>query len=224
MLVDIEADFIEETNFRLDLNVIFNPLAITRGGITRADFYVGSTGAEVTLQFDDHDIKDYTKDMTISAEYAISNRRRRASSLKLSPGVKGSIAKESGEVKLGEISLKRNEERNFEVRFASAERLLASVHIGSLVKWVLNLPRTEQVVRDFLFGNLYLFGICEFTESQIRGSVSVRPSDVLFFDNERRVLSKRKSIVMLFELWKRGVIVENRNGISLEFAASRNDD
>jgi hypothetical protein len=221
VLVDIEADFVKQTNFRLDLNVIFNPLAITRRGITQADFYVGSTGAEITLQFDGYTIKDYTKNMTILAEHANSSTRRRISSLKISPGVKTSSGAVSSEVKLGDISLERDEEKKFEVRFSCAECFLTSACMGSLVKWGLNLPRGEKVFRDFLFGNLYLFGDCDFTSSEICGSVSVRPSDVLFFDNERRVMSKLKSISMLYVLYKRGVSVGNRDGIFLNFAASK---
>lgn len=88
VLLDFDADGDSDGNLRLDLNVIFKPLAVRRGTATRADYYVGSTGAEVSLQAFSGSVVDYTPSATINVDYSNATTRTRSHSLQITPSVK----------------------------------------------------------------------------------------------------------------------------------------
>ena len=76
------------------------------------------------------------------------------------------------------------------------------------------------MVRDFIAGNLRLFGICE-CSSSISGKIYVRPSDIRFFDNKRKPLSKVGSLMMRYVLHKRGYSIRGKQGIGVSFEEAR---
>src|SRR5207244_10636087 len=58
--LDLEPDFLDAKTIRIDLNVIFRPVPVTRPGVTIKDYYVGSTGARVVFETVDGKVKKYT--------------------------------------------------------------------------------------------------------------------------------------------------------------------
>ncbi len=50
LFLDLEPDFLDEKTIRIDLNIVFWPISITRGWVQTKDYYVGSTGARVVFE------------------------------------------------------------------------------------------------------------------------------------------------------------------------------
>ena len=208
VLLDLEPDFLDEKLLRLDLNIVFNPIAVRREMIVEEDYYIGSTGARIVLEVDNGVVRDYTPSQSLDVHYKNITNHKRISKLELKPSIKSLSA--------GSITFEANVERIFEADFSGGERTLIPSFQHNVVIWYLEMPRGEKVVRDFLAGNVRLFGVCEFS-SRISGKIRVRPSDIRFFDSERRPLSKRASIMMRYVLHKRGFKIRGNKGIQVVF-------
>lgn len=221
VLLEIEPDVKENGDIRLDLNVAFSAIAVRQFGRSKSNYYIGCTGGEITVEVENAKIASFTADHVIKTEHVVSSKRHRVSDVKISPGFKEKVGPSSSEIALGDIELKGDEERKFETRFSCAERDLATVYLGNSVQWTLHIPRTEHLIRDYLLGNLLLFAECPWERARLFGKVDARPSDVRFFDSERRILSNKKAIMMRFVLWKRKIDVPDGNGISVSFSASK---
>jgi hypothetical protein len=206
LLLDFDADLEDDETLRIDLNVVFNPIPIRRGRITSADYYIGSTGAEISLKAISGTIQQYTTGAKLDVHYSSTTTRLRKVSLILKTNVG-----------FGSINHDATEERSFTSTFASEERYLAPVHMGDTIKWVINLPRGEKAIRDFLIGNLYLFAMCAWSSQSKSGWVSIRPADIRFFDSKRRPLNSMNSLLMWYVLWKQGLKIENSNGFKVHF-------
>lgn len=222
LLLDFEADREDESTLRLDLNVVFNPVAIRRGTITRVDYHVGTTGAEITLEARDGSISGYTPPVALTVKYSNSTTLKRKAALKLTPSVKSKGGKKELEVNLGSIDLDSAAERVYAAEFASEERYLATVFTGDAIKWTIALPRGEKVIRDFLIGNLYLFAKCGWAQPPRAGRVVLRTTDFRFFDEHRKPLSAIRSLLMHFALWRKGIRFENKDGFQMDFEEVEN--
>ena len=201
VFLDLEPDFIDENTIRLDIDVVFRPIPIRRGILQSRDYYVGSTGARIVFETFLGRVKDYTRGTALKVDYENTYTRRRSSAAKLAPTV------EVGEVKIagGEVTFEKNTERSFTTRFAGAERNLSDAYFNYGVEWEVKLPE-HQLIRDYLMGNLILFVESSWDVGRKEGRIEVRPSDVLFFDSDRRVnAEKKKAITMRFALWKKGI-------------------
>jgi hypothetical protein len=217
VLLDFKADLEDDRTLRLDLNIVFNPLAVRRGKITAVDYYVGSTGVEVSLDVHEGKVSQYTGEATLEINYSHSTTVKRKSALSLAPGIKTKRGDWEMDAKLGKISHEASDAHDFTAKFTCKERLLAPVHMGNEVKWRLMLPRGGQVISDFLTGNLYLFAKCFWARTPKSGCIMIRPSDVRFFDDQRRPIGRTRSLIMKYVLWRRGVKLENRDGFLTEF-------
>jgi hypothetical protein len=205
IFLDLEPDYIDEKTLRIDLNVVFRPIVIRRGKVQRRDYYVGSTGARVIFDAFLGKVRKYTPGAPLKVDYENSYRRGQNVTVKLAPHIDG------GDVKadLGEIAFTKDSERSFTTRFSGTERLLSDVFYGNGVEWELKLPE-GQVLRDYLLGNLFLYVESSWDVAAREGVIEVRPSDILFFDSERRVIaSGLKAVVMLFVLWRRGIEIKH---------------
>lgn len=121
---------------------------------------------------------------------------------------------ESGDnlsVEVGEIAFDKNIERTFTTKFSGAERVLSDIDLGYGVEWEVKLPE-GQLIRDYLIGNLFLYVESSWDGHIKEGPIEVRPSDVLFFDSERRIIADRiKAIAMRYALWKKGIRLSGKN-------------
>ncbi len=102
-------------------------------------------------------------------------------------------------------------------RFACRARDLNPILRGKSIKWMLTLPRDENIVRDFLIGNLYLFVTCTWQNNKKSGYIHIRPSDIRFFDSDYKPIEKHASMLMQLILWREGVKLENCDGFSISF-------
>lgn len=218
VLLDLEVDVIADKLLQFDLNIVFNPLPIRRGILTKEDFYVGSSGAQVLVQAHKGHVKDYTPAVELAVNYTNSTTRRRNATLCIKPSAKLRGKNITVDVTPPSITLQADSERTFSASFQGAERTLAPVYLSNAVRWDIALPRGSKVVRDFLIGNLYLFARLEWESTPASGFIQLRPSDVRFFDSKREPLPKRNSVRMAFELWKAGVRLDYKNGFEIVFS------
>ncbi len=217
ILLDLEADSKRSNTLNFHLNIVFNPISIRRGHLTRADFYIGSTGGEIVVDIANGIITDYTNSQTLNVNYSNTTTRRQTSALCLAPSLQSRENGAEFELKAGSVTFDVNSERTLSASFSGSERFLVAMLMDNTLKWVISLPRGEQVVRDFLIGNLYLHAECAWRGECRKGRIAVRPSDVRFFDADRRPLGPKHSLLMQFALWRKGIRVLNKDGFELNF-------
>lgn len=224
MLFELEVDELAEKSLRFDLNVIFKPIRVPRGNLPRADWYIGSTGAEIYLEaFGGIVGENHTKGKPLQVNYKSTETWERKSAFTLAPEINIKSTSASAKAKLGDIVFKANSERRFESSFTCEERVLAHIHMENSVRWNIDLPKGGKAVRDFLFGNLYLRAECAWHDGPCHGRVTVRPSDIRFFDEERhaRPMGYLANLSMRFTLFRRGTKIENLNGLTIKFTDSQ---
>ena len=217
VLLDLEADRLDEGALRLDLNIVFNPVPVRRGKIMRYDFYIGSTGAEISIEAAAGRVLDHTQPAVLEVNYSNSSTRTRKAALTLKPALKAKTGGSDIDASLGSIARESGQERSFTAEFACEERVLGVRVFDDQILWTITLPRRESVISDFLAGNLYLFAECKWFGLPRAGTVSVRPSDVRFFDDNRKALGKVRSLIMACRTWTDGVKIQNSDGVSMNF-------
>jgi hypothetical protein len=212
LFLELEPDFLDENTIRIDLNVVFRPIPIRRGSLQTKDYYVGSTGARVLFETFDGKVKDYTKGSALKVNYESSYSRSRESDAELSPEVGGKNASLS----IGEVSFSRGVKRTFKTSFSGNERVLSDIDLGYGVEWELKLPR-GQAIRDYLIGNLFLYVESSWDCKNKGGRIVLRPSDILFFDSERRTIGDGiRALAMRFVLWRQGIRL-NSKSVAINF-------
>lgn len=217
LFLDLEPDFLDDNTIRMDLNVVFRPIPIRRGSVQTRDYYVGSTGARVVFEAFLGRVKNYTRATSLKVDYENTYRRSRQTSVKISPKIESDS---KVKVELGEATFDKNIERSFTTRFSGAERTLSDVNFGYGVEWEVKLPE-GQLIRDYLIGNLFLYVEASWDVDSKEGSVEVRPSDVLFFDSDRRIVGDRvKALAMRYVLWKQGIKL-NRDTLVINFREAK---
>jgi hypothetical protein len=218
LMLDIEPDFVDDNKIHLDLNIIFRSIPVTIGGLQSRDYYVGSTGARVTFKAIGGEVKKYTGPMTLTVDYEKTFTRARQSGVKVSPAVESS---QGLKVNIGDITFQKDAERTFSFKFSSSERSLAPVCMRDSVEWEIALPKGEKAIRDYLFGNIYLFVDSEWSCEHKTGKIVARPSDILFFDSERRAIGGPKvGLTMRYHLWKQGIKVRKED-LEINFKETR---
>lgn len=217
LFLDLEPDFLDDNTIRMDLNVVFRPIPIRRGLLQTRDYYVGSTGARVVFEAFRGRVNSHTRATSLKVDYENTYRRSRQTSVKLAPNIESGSKVNVG---LGETTFDKNIESAFTTRFSSAERTLSDVNFGYGVEWEVKLP-DGQLIRDYLIGNLFLYVEASWDADSKEGSVEVRPSDVLFFDSNRRIVGDRvKALAMRYVLWKQGVKL-NRDTLVINFREAK---
>lgn len=217
LLLDLEADATTNRGIRLDLDVVFCPIPIRHGVLNRSDFYVGSTGAEVTVVAERGQVHEHTGPETLVVNYSNKTTQVRSADLDLAPELEAESGGAKAKASLGSIKRQQSDSREFTASFQSEERRLAPMHLHNSVKWTITQPRGEKAVRDFLLGNLYLNATCRWAGQARSGAVEVRPSDVRFFTSDRRPVSWLRSVFMQAVLWSEGISVDNRDGFRIAF-------
>jgi hypothetical protein len=217
LFLDMEPDFLDEKTIRIDLNIVFRPIPVKRGWVQTKDYYVGSTGARVVFEAIDGEVKNYTRAAAITIDYENTYKRSRKTEVKLSPKLEGAA---DTKVEFGEISFGKDVERSFTSKFSGSERMLSDINLGHGVEWELTLPE-GQAIRDYLIGNLFLYVECSWDHDPKRGSIKLRPSNVLFFDENRRVIADpTKALLMRFALYKLGTKL-NRDELTIDFEETK---
>jgi hypothetical protein len=216
VFLDLNPDFLDDKTMRIDLEIAFNPIPIKRGWLRKKDYYVGSTGARVTFEAIGGRVRDYTRGTFFKVDYENTYKRSQHSAVKMAPKIE---VEPSTKIELGEVSLDKDEERTYVAKFSGSERMLSDVNLGNRIEWELAIP-PGQVLRQYLMGNLYLYVESVWDKDTTQGRVILRPSDISFFDSQRRLISGVKTgLAMLYKLYQKGIKV-NKENVEVNFTES----
>src|SRR5262245_32601932 len=160
LLLDLDADMDTEGATIIDLDVAFNARPIPCGVMRTVDFYVGSTGALISVTAIKGSITSHTGPATLGVKYANSRTTKRNTSVSFSPKLKATQGHSQQEVSGFAINRDVSDAFSFKAEFASEERYLATKRFDDSIEWSIQMPRGEKIVRDYLFGNLYLSATC----------------------------------------------------------------
>lgn len=220
LLVDVDADALSEEIVNLSFNLVFSPKAVRRRGIVEADYYIGSTGAELHLRPSKGRIISYTKSQAIDVNYSNSSRRTRKWSVIIEPKASASVPSAEVGGSVGAAECSAGSEQEIRSSFCSSERILETEYANPEVKWIFALPRRENVIRDYLQGNWHLFAECESLKKGIEARLELRVSDIRFFGADRKPLGPFTSLLMRYELWCDGIHILSQAPESMKFKIS----
>ncbi len=223
LLLGLNAKLLENDCLQLLLNLVFRPIGLRRGAITPSDYYVATTGAFVSLVAPQAGLLNYTTESRIVVEYDVGLERDIEHTHKLSPDLNTKVGSVDLAIKPGSVTHRATDTRSSRAKFASTEMLLVPVDLGDSIEWRIDSHRAEKAIRDFLTGNVHLEAKFRWRTAPKSGSAEARPTDISFFDNERRRLSRRASILMRYILWRRNITIANPDGIRVNFAERKDD-
>jgi hypothetical protein len=216
VLLDMCPDVPGTNRLRLDLNVIFSPIPVRHGLTQRADYWVAPTTVRVELVTKAATIGDHTEAIPLKATYKNSFSRAQSQTIKLSPSMQ--IPTPAGPISASasEFSYQSQKQYTFETSYSGSEFVLTPTSYGDRIRWELVIPRGQKIIRDFLAGNLYLYGECDWTSLPLDGHIEVVP-DVRFFSPERHPLGQMQSLAMQLILWSKRIRILNRDGFITNF-------
>lgn len=197
IFLDLEAHYPDDNTIDLDLNIVFRPIAVKHGVLEKKYFYIGSTGARVGFEATDGQVKNYTRGTPFSVEYESTKTRSRGTAFKISPAL------ETGGVKaeVFETTVEKNNQSTSSAKFSGFELALTTTDLRHGVEWTY-IPPPGRVIGDYLEGNLDLHVEAFWKDIAKSGTIEWSPSDVRFFDSERRIIGSKphKAFLMLYIL------------------------
>ncbi len=221
LFLDCEFDALDDERLKLDLDIAFSPIIIRRGMLERADFYVGSTGAIVEVSAPLGAVRECTPSVAMPVDYSNSVKYVRQSSVEVKPEIEAEDGQVKAKGSLGSARLEAGVERTYTSSYTGAERTLQVVDLGNTVRWIVSLPRGEKVVMDFLAGNLYLYAVLEWHDGGGQGTIVARPSDIRFFDRDKRPIDRIGTYGMALALWLRRRRARHPDGLEVSFVVER---
>ena len=212
ILLDVIAKQVQEQALILELDVVFQSIAITRGVLLPANYYIGIMAAQVHIRGTEADLLDYTKSASLSVEYDITTGSENGEGQKISPEAKvGDV-----DLKVGEVESSTKKTQSSTAKFVSQELLLVATAFPDAIRWNIDTHRAGKIVRDFFIGNQPLQATFKWKCTSRSGEIQLVP-EIRFFDPNKRPLSRRASILMRFVLWRRGIRLANERGLQLSF-------
>jgi hypothetical protein len=204
VLLDVTTKRQARDSVAFQLNVIFQSIGISRGLAVKSRFYIGTTGAEITMTATDAEVLDYTKSSTISVEYGRTEQVEDTTGIRLGPELESKPVK----LKVGTVDTKVKETSGSSAKYSADEALLVATVLSDTIRWNIDTHRGQKVVRDFLIGNRFLSATFRWKNNSRVGSIKIRP-DIRFFGPDKRPLSPQASLMMRFVLWQRKISLEN---------------
>lgn len=202
LFLDLEPDFPDDKTLRVDLNIVFRPIPVKRGRIQKKDYYIGSTGARVLFETFGGKVTKYSRATALKVDYETTYKRSRQAAVKISPKLESDSV---GKLELGEVTFDKDVERSFTTKFSGSEQMLSDLDMGYAVEWEIAGP-DRGAIRDYFMGNLFLFVESSWDSKKREGRIVLRPSDVIFFDSQRKRIGEgMKAILMRLVLWRKGI-------------------
>jgi hypothetical protein len=221
VLFKFEPDLISAKTLRIDLNVAFRPVPIKREEQKRIYFQVGCTGALISLRADNAAIKDYTPDTTLDVKYTNTVTRKRNFAMSLSPAIKTENGADKAELSIGSVTREAGEDRTFTSAFKNTERDLVAIDLHDGIEWILDMPKGNMVIRDYLTGHLHLFAEFKCNNLVKSGIIAIRPKNVQFYSGKNAALGDLRSFIMEYVLWRKEIKGINRDGTKIKFKEIR---
>lgn len=216
VFLDLSPDFLDDKTIRIDLNIVFRPIPVKRGWLQRKDYYVGSTGARLIFETVGGRVTNYTRATSFKVDYENTYKRSQQSAVKITPKIDTGV---DSSVEFGEISINKDEERTYTAKFSGSERMLIDINLETGVEWEIAIP-PGQVLREYLIGNLYLYVESMWVNHLKQGRITLRPSDISFFDSQRRLIPGVKTaLAMLYKLYQKGIRI-NKEDVVVNFTES----
>jgi hypothetical protein len=216
LLIDLKTRVVSEISSRFDLILIFRSVAIRRGIITPSDYYVGTTGASIVLKAFNGDVVEYSGSSKLAVEHEVTIGKESSTGAKLTPELKMKVGANELETRIGSTEAAQKDTATLHIKFSSEEMPLVALNLKDAVEWQIDTHRGEKAIRDFLVGTVQLYAVFHWATLTKAGRLRANPTDILFFDRNRRPLSRRSSLLMLWVLWKRGIKIDT--GVDVSFS------
>jgi len=223
LLVNLDVDETETETYALAFDLIFDPKPVQRRTVVTADYYVGSTGAELWVEPSTGKIQHFTQSRSFEVDYTSQSERQQRRAATFKPRLELSAGEAGASAEAGGFEIAAGSARSEAASFRSEERDLVAVFLDPELKWVLQLPRGERAVRDYLQGNLRLDAEIVPVDGRAGGTIRLRPSDIRFFGPDRRPLNFWASMAMRLILWQDGIRVHEPYPERIDFSIKRED-
>lgn len=178
--------------------------SVPRGWFVKSEMHVACTGAsvEVWAEKDDFLMTDFTPPGLIKVSYKRTSRSEKG--FKVNPKLKGKAGAAKTEIGGGELARTRGVEN--EGSFEMYEAPLNAISVtDQVVRWQIDPPRVENIVRDFLEGRMDLKAAGGWQEEEpftIR--VRARPRDRRIYKPNLSEYSLLWSIGLVTKLFAKG--------------------
>ena len=198
LLVDIHPDKKQDC-VELYVDLVFNAPVVLRGWIKPKSYYIAASGARVSLGADEGEfLGPYTGAATISVKYSGEHAVTQSESVQFKLGAgeeKKNFASVEGGVTAGES-------RKYAYEFVGSEATLTPQFTPpDAMAWDIAPTRTEKVVSDYAYGNLYLLTHLKLRHGKASVSIEIIPQRVDFYDcTKQRACGLWNNIAMLGRL------------------------
>jgi hypothetical protein len=178
--------------------------SVPRGFLVKSEMHVACTGAavEVWAQKDDFLITDFTPSGLIKVGYKRTSKSEKG--IKINPKFKGKAGAAETEIELAELAKTRGVEN--EGSFEMYEAPLNAIPVtDQVVRWQIDSPRVENIVRDFLEGRMDLKAAGSWQQEEpFKIRVRARPRDRRIYRPNLSEYSSLWSIGLMAKLFAKG--------------------
>jgi hypothetical protein len=191
---------------RVELTVALSLIreSVPRGLLVKSEMHIACTGAavEVWAQKDDFLITDFTPVGLIKVTYKRTSKSEKG--IKINPKFKGEAGPAKTEIEVAELANTRGVEN--EGSFDMYEAPLNAIQISDqLVRWQIDPPRVENIVRDFLEGRMDLKATGGWLEEEpFIISVRARPRDRRIYGPNLKEYSSLWSMGLMMKIFAQG--------------------
>jgi hypothetical protein len=193
-MLDVNPTEVCSDRVRFNLHVIFNDVCTAKRKNGEIVTLMGTTGGEIIVNVANGKLSNYTKEETILVEYAITGSDSKKVELKAKP----SVTIGETEIQLGESSWGKGNRKNQTAAYSNTEKSLSVIDFVNSIKWIVALPDGIKVYQDNLLGNLNVYFESTGNSGCQEGSITIRVTDIDFYDRKRKLLWEAKSKVIRF--------------------------
>jgi hypothetical protein len=199
--------------FKIFIEIVFQSIRLERL-FGQGNWYIGANQVDLKLWATGANITDYTQATTVTVTYTVIKSKKRATGAKIKPEVKGPLDTSAS---IGEIGVKLEKGEELQTMYSGTENELSVTKANDVVQWEKSMPHGGKIIRDYLHGNLSLWADCTWANGQDKtGEVDLYTFPSLF-DNDRKMYSRGKSILMKWILYYNEKVLENESGIKVQF-------
>lgn len=203
---EIQADLDADDSIRFDFNVIFDRVELLNLGMLSAKkWYIGATGGALQITIYNARLVDFSPPISIDYEHKVSRTVTKTVDFNITPEIALNYGPINGSI--GGAGSKRSAEDTVEKQysFKANEQTLAAIVTQNSAAWDVIAPVVESAIRNYLYGNLYLFANFKSKETPLSGEIKFSPSRILLFNEDGKACSSRISLASLFLIWKNGI-------------------
>jgi len=217
VMLDVVADFLERERTKLNLNVAVRGVKVGREDSIKC--YVGCESIEVIVSSDTGSFVEHSGAIPLKVMQRNKKTQGRKASIALKPelGVKAGGAVDAS-VSLGDVTFERSRDLEQESEYENEERVLSPVNSRRVVRWAYDPPGGNNVIRDYIDGNLELHAVCQWEKTPKSGKVEVRALQCRVYGPiDKRPVSRLQQLMLRFQMGDWIDEAQARRGISVTF-------